>query len=62
MEVIRIRMDDWKIDIDNEAYLTKWNKEWARTFHQEKQGIIGSMIAEATTVLSTMRVPHRLEA
>ena len=34
-------MDDWKIDIHNEVYLTQWNKEWARTFHLEKQGIIG---------------------
>jgi len=39
-------MDDWKIDMHNEVYLTQWNKEWARTFHLEKQGIIGSMIAE----------------
>ena len=31
-------MDDWKIDIHNEVYLTQWNKEWARTFHLEKQG------------------------
>lgn len=39
-------MDDWRIDIHNEVYLTQWNKEWAKTFHLEKQGIIGSMIAE----------------